>query len=91
MFLAKIYVQLKPTVNDPEGQTIMSGLHSLSFKTVSDVRYGKYMEVKLEESQRSVAEEQVHSMCRQLLANLVIEDYRFDLEEVPEPKSALSA
>jgi phosphoribosylformylglycinamidine synthase len=91
MFLGKVYVTLRPTVNDPQGQTIMGSLRNLGFDSVASVRAGKYMEIRIEEVERSVAEEQVRSMCRKLLANPVIEDYRFDLEEVPEPKSAPSA
>ena len=91
MFLGKVYVTLRPTVNDPQGQTIMGSLRNLGFDSVASVRAGKYMEIRIEEVERSVAEEQVRSMCRKLLANPVIEDYRFDLEEVSKPKSALSA
>ncbi len=81
MFLAKIYVTLKPTVNDPQGLTIRGGLHSLGFESVESVRAGKYMEIRVNGSDRAQVEEQVHEMCRQLLANPVIEDYRFELEE----------
>ena len=82
MFLAKVYITLKPTVNDPQGLTIRGGLHTLGFTNVTSVRAGKYMELKLNEEDRSKAEEQVHQMCRQLLANPVIEEYRFELEEI---------
>jgi phosphoribosylformylglycinamidine synthase len=82
MFLAKVYITLKPTVNDPQGLTIKSGLHMLGFDSVSSVRAGKYMELKLNEDDRQKAEEQIREMCRQLLANPVIEDFRFDLEEL---------
>ena len=81
MFLAKIYITLKPTVNDPQGQTVLGSLKSLGFVSVDNVRMGKYLEMKLLEGERSQAEEQVNEMCRNLLANPVIEDFRFDLEE----------
>jgi len=81
MFLAKVYVTLKPTVNDPQGLTIMGGLHSLGFDSVQSVRAGKYMEIRLNGSDRAAAEAQVAEMCRKLLANPVIEDFRFELEE----------
>jgi phosphoribosylformylglycinamidine synthase PurS subunit len=80
-FLAKIYVTLKPTVNDPQGLTITGGLHSLGFESVRSVRAGKYMEIRLNGSDRAAAEAQVAEMCRKLLANPVIEDFRFELEE----------
>ena len=82
MYLAKIYVTLKPTVSDPQGRTVMGGLKSLGFDAVSDVRAGKYLEVKLQEADRSKAEAQVKDMCDKLLANPIIEEYRFELEEV---------
>ena len=83
MFLARVYVTLKPTVNDPEGRTIRSGLHSLGFARVASVRSGKYMEITLDASDRTAADAQVAEMCRKLLANPVIEEFRFDLEEAP--------
>ncbi len=82
MFLAKVYITLKPTVNDPQGLTIRGALHELGFANVTSVRAGKYIEIQLEEVDRAEAEGQVESMCRNLLANTVIENFRFDLEEV---------
>ncbi len=81
MFLARVYVTLKPTVNDPPGLTIRGGLHSLGFDAVSRVRSSKYMEIHLEASSQADAEAQVAEMCRKLLANPVIEDSRFEVEE----------
>jgi phosphoribosylformylglycinamidine synthase len=83
MYLAKIYVTLKPTVNDPQGLTIKGALHNLGYSQVHSVRVGKYMEIKLNETERSRAEAQVQEMCRRLLANPVIENFRFELEESP--------
>jgi len=82
MYLAKVYITLKPTVNDPQGLTIKGALHNLGFKNVRDVRAGKYIEVKIEENSLSEAQEQVKEMCRKLLANPVIENFRFELEEI---------
>ena len=82
IFLARVFVRLKPTVNDPEGQTIQGGLRQLGFDTVRGVRAGKYMEVRLEEDTEDKAVQRVKEMCDELLANPVIEDYRFELEEV---------
>ena len=81
MYLARVYVTLKPTVNDPQGLTIKGGLHMLGFETVESVRAGKYMEITLDGSDRAQAEERVREMCRKLLANPVIEDFRFELQE----------
>ena len=85
MFLARVYVTLKPTVNDPPGLTIKGGLHSLGFASVTSVRSGKYMEIRLDAPTRADAQTQVSEMCRKLLANPVIEDFRFELDEAPTP------
>ena len=82
MYVARVYVTLKPTVNDPQGLTIRGALHSLGFADVESVRAGKYLEVSLAAKSRGQAEKQLTEMCRKLLANPVIEDYRFELEEL---------
>mgnify|MGYP001066443833 CR=1 FL=1 len=82
MYLAKVYITLKPTVNDPQGLTIKGGLETLGFQSIKSVRAGKYMEIKLDENDLPHAQEQVDEMCRKLLANPVIEDYRFELEKI---------
>ena len=81
MYLARIYVTLKPTVNDPQGSTVMGGLHSLGFTTVEDVRVGKFLEVRLADSDRASAEAAAAQMCDRLLANPVIEQYSVELVE----------
>ena len=81
MYLAKVHVTLKPTVNDPQGLTILGALHSLGFSSARDVRAGKYLEVRLEGESREEAEAQVEEMCRKLLANPVIETYSFEIRE----------
>jgi phosphoribosylformylglycinamidine synthase PurS subunit len=83
MYLAKIFVTLKPTVNDPQGLTIKGGLRSLGFDSVTSVRAGKYIELTLTDEDRESAEQKVRDMCRQLLANPVIENFRFDIEQLP--------
>ena len=85
MFIAKVYISLKPSVNDPQGLTIRSGLHQLGFDSVLDVRAGKYMEIRVSEGEETAAREHVSEMCRQLLANPIIEDFRFDLEPDTTP------
>lgn len=82
MFLAKIYVSLKPTVNDPQGLTIRGALQSLGFVNVSDVRAGKYFEIKLNSDNMDEVYNQINSMCSKLLANPVIEIFRFDIEKI---------
>lgn len=81
-YQAKIYVTLKPTVNDPQGLTIKGGLHMLGFASVAEVRAGKFLEITLSADSLSQAQQQVEEMCRRLLANPVIERYRFEVAEV---------
>ena len=82
MFLARVYISLKPTVNDPQGETIRGGLRQLGFDSVQSVRAGKYMEIRLDEDAEGEAEQKVTAMCEKLLANSIIEDYRFKLEQI---------
>jgi phosphoribosylformylglycinamidine synthase PurS subunit len=89
MYLAKVYITLKPTVNDPQGLTIKGALHNLGFTSVEDVRAGKYIEIQIRENNLTKAKEQVNEMCRKLLANPVIENYRFELEPTLQPKSTI--
>ena len=82
--IAKIVVTPKPVVNDPQGLTVKQGLAQLGFGEVGDVRVGKYIEVKLDTASEHEARERVEAMCRQLLANHVIEDFRFDIVQDPK-------
>jgi len=66
---------------DPQGLTIMGGLKSLGFDTVNSVRAGKYMEIRLQEETESTASAKVEEMCSKLLANPIVENYRFELEK----------
>ena len=78
-FLARVFVSLKPTVNDPEGITIGSALGSLGFENVSGVRSGRYFQVTLNAPDAKAAAAQVDQMCARLLANPVIETYSFEV------------
>ena len=78
---AKIHVTLKQGILDPQGKAIEHALDSLGFKNAGNVRVGKYMEVDVNEADRAKADAQVKQMCEKLLANTVIEDYRYELGE----------
>lgn len=80
MFKVKVYVTLRESVLDPQGAAVTHSLQSLSYHEVKDVRIGKYMELTIEKSDRDV-EEVVKEVCDRLLANPVIEDYRYEIEE----------
>ena len=80
MYLAKIYITLKTSVNDPAGQTIQGSLVDLGFNSVVTVRSGKYFEVLLTTPDETEARTAVTTMCDKLLSNPVIEDYQFEIE-----------
>jgi phosphoribosylformylglycinamidine synthase len=75
----KIFISLKQGVLDPQGKAIQRSLHSLGYDEVQDVRAGKYLELDVDAPSRSAAELRVRQMCDKLLANTVIEDYRFEI------------
>jgi phosphoribosylformylglycinamidine synthase PurS subunit len=77
---AKVHVTLKNGVLDPQGKAIGNALHGLGFGAVKDVRQGKYIEIELEERDAAKARAAVERMCKTLLANTVIENYRIDLD-----------
>ncbi len=79
LYTARVYVSLKPTVNDPQGMTIMGGLRSLGFSAVQNVRAGRFLILQVEAPTKKTAAGQVEEMCRKLLANPVIETYQFDV------------
>ena len=71
-----IVVTLKKEVLDPQGKTIKKVLNRMNFKNVNDVRQGKYFEIDIDEKNQKKAEEKAEEMCKKLLTNLVIEDYK---------------
>ncbi|MED4800247.1 phosphoribosylformylglycinamidine synthase subunit PurS [Bacillus atrophaeus] len=81
MYKVKVYVSLKESVLDPQGSAVQNALHSMSYQEVADVRIGKYMELTIEKSDCNL-DVLVKEMCEKLLANTVIEDYRYEVEEV---------
>ena len=77
----KIFVSLKSGVLDPQGKAIERSLHTLGYGEVQDVRMGKYLELTVEGIARTVTESRIREMCDKLLANPLIEDYRFEIED----------
>lgn len=76
---AKVYVTLKKEVLDPQGDAVRHALSTLGFGGVRDVRVGKLIEIDLGTADRARAESELPAMCKKLLANQVIEDFRFEL------------
>lgn len=83
MFKVKVYVTLKNSVLDPQGVAVKESLNSMDYQEVQDIRVGKYMEIMVAKSDRPV-EEVVNEICDKLLANPVMENYWYELEEVEE-------
>jgi phosphoribosylformylglycinamidine synthase PurS subunit len=81
MYKVKVYVTLKESVLDPQGTAVKNSLNSLNYKEIADVRIGKYMELIVDKSDRNI-DEVVNEVCDKLLANPVIENYRYEVEEV---------
>ncbi len=82
-YLAKIYVTLKPAVSDPAGQTVLAALRRMGHSEAEDARIGKYLELRVNGEEKQAVEKSVDHMCRELLSNPVIEDYRFELVKIP--------
>jgi phosphoribosylformylglycinamidine synthase len=77
--IAKVFVTLRRDVLDPQGEAVRRGLVALGYSDVTDVRVGKYMEIEIA-GDRAQAEGKLREMCEKLLANTVIEDFRFEID-----------
>ena len=79
---ALVYVTLKKTVLDPQGKTIQSALKKMGYKSVDDVRQGKFFEISIDGGlDRAGAQKEVERIAREVLTNPVIEEFRYSLEE----------
>jgi phosphoribosylformylglycinamidine synthase subunit PurS len=82
LFNSRIYVTLRPSVLDPAGVAVQSGAQHLGYDNVDSIRIGKYIELNINAESEDQAKEQLNQLCDQLLANPVIENYRFELTAV---------
>ncbi|MBI5560119.1 MAG: phosphoribosylformylglycinamidine synthase subunit PurS [Deltaproteobacteria bacterium] len=78
---ANVYVTLKKGVLDPQGKAVKSALNSLGFKEVMDLRVGKFIEITIDGAGKREAKKRLEEMCRNILTNPVIEDFRVEIEE----------
>jgi phosphoribosylformylglycinamidine synthase len=76
---ARVYVTMKTSVLDPQGQTVRAALQSMGHGMVQDVRQGKYFELDLQSSDRAAAASELDQISREILSNPVIEEYRVEL------------
>ncbi len=81
MLKARVHITLKPGVLDPQGKAVQHSLAALGFDGVEQVRQGKFIELDLADGDRGKARARLDAMCRQLLANTVIENYAIDIVE----------
>lgn len=80
---ARVYVTMKPTVLDPQGQTIRASLNSLGHQAITSVRQGKYFEIGIRDGlDRDAAALELDQIAREVLSNPVIEDYRLEIIEI---------
>jgi len=79
MYKVKVYVTLKESVLDPQGTAVKKSLHMMGYNDVDDVRIGKYLELSIGETAEQL-ETMIEEICSKLLANPVIEDYRYEIE-----------
>jgi len=77
--IARVFVTPKTAILDPQGKAVAASLHSMGYDEVADARLGKLIELRLEGKDAASVSERVDEMCRRLLANEIIEDYRFEV------------
>ena len=77
----RVFVSLKEKILDPQGRAVRQALQTLGYTHVKDVRIGKYIELEIAPQQVDTVKRQVTDMCERLLANPVIEEYRFEIDE----------
>ena len=71
-----VTVTLKKDVLDPQGKVVQNTLQNLGMDNLTNIRQGKYFEIELDDNDQNKAEKKVNDMCKKLLANLIIEDYK---------------
>ena len=81
MLKAEVYITLKKTIADPQGLTVKHALDSLNHTEVDEVRVGKLITVTLKLTDKKEAKKKLDAMCKKLLANPIIEDYRFEIKD----------
>ena len=82
MFKAKVIIKRRPSILDPQGKAVEKGAELLGLTNIKDTRIGKYIEFNVDTKNRSDAEKEVNDYCKKLLANPIMEDFEFSIEEV---------
>ncbi|GAB3974112.1 phosphoribosylformylglycinamidine synthase subunit PurS [Spirosoma terrae] len=79
-YIAEINIMTRSEILDPQGKAVKLGLHNLQMDTIDNVRIGKHIRLEVEAESQEKAKETVDTACRQLLANLIMEEYSFELQ-----------
>lgn len=82
MFKAKVLIKRRKTILDPQGKAVEIGAKHLGLTNIKNTRIDKFIEFNVDTSDRKSAEQEVNEYCKKLLANPIMEDYEFTLEEV---------
>lgn len=82
MYTAKIFVRHKKGILDPQGKTIKDALHAMKYSSVGEVKIGKLIDIRFDAKDMDDAKSKINDMCKQLLANPVVEQYTFEIEEI---------
>lgn len=84
MYNVKVYVTYKESILDPQGEAVRGAVHRMGFDEIDAIRIGKYFEIKVSRHDERSVEEVIETVCDKLLANVVMETYRYEIEEVKE-------
>lgn len=84
MYNVKVYVTYKESILDPQGEAVRGAVHRMGFDEIEDIRIGKYFEIKVSDTDSRSVEEVIETICDKLLANVVMESYRYEIERAKE-------
>ena len=84
MYLDKVYVTYKESVLDPQGEAVKGAVHRLGYQNVSEIRIGKYFEIKVTDSNKESVAAEIEEVCDKLLANVNMETYRYEIIEMED-------
>lgn len=84
MYLAKVVIRLRESILDPQGKAVEHSLKSLGYNAILDTRIGKYVELKIDAENKEDARILIEGACEKLLANPVMEDFSYEVEELKE-------
>lgn len=82
MYKAKVFITLRKSILDPKGKATLHALHSLNYNSIEEARIGKFIELKLQADSATHAKQLVQEACEKILANLVMEDFSFEIEKI---------